>query len=121
MGLEIEIISHDVTDSAVNCSLNRRSDLGHESHDTKMSFEKYRIESFKHWPIPYICVRKLAADGFYYTGISDSVECRFCRLKLHRWEADDNIRQQHIKFAAYCPFIRGLETENIQLNKNTKV
>ncbi len=32
----------------------------------KMRYEKFRIESFRNWPIPYIDCRELAAQGFYY-------------------------------------------------------
>ena len=120
MGLQIKTSSKDTTDSSVHCSFEKRSNVGHDSHDSKMAFEKYRIESFKHWPLPYICVRKLAADGFYYTGYDDAVECRFSRLKLHHWEAEDDARHEHVRYAPYCPFIRRLEMENIILNKNSK-
>jgi baculoviral IAP repeat-containing protein 7/8 len=82
-----------------------------------MTFEKFRVESYKKWPIPYIDVRKLASDGFYYTGYDDLVECRFCRLQLHRWEADDNISEQHLSYSPGCPFLRGIKTENIPLYK----
>ena len=77
---------------------------------------KNRLGSFKNWPIPYIDVRELAKDGFYYTGYSDIVECRFCRLRLYRFEADDDVKEEHHLHAPYCPFLRTpYETDNIEL------
>ena len=107
---QIYIKSMDVLDSRVKSSAEKN-----------MDFEKFRIESFKNWPVPYIDFRELAADGFFYTGFSDKVECNFCRLLLKDWEATDIPRKEHLKFAAYCPFVRGLQTGNIEIYKNGDV
>jgi len=111
--------NHCVSDSAVKYTATKAVQ-GRicESHENEMLHEKYRIESFQNWPVPYINVRELAANGFYYTGCCDVVECRFCRLRLNNWEADDDVVEQHNKFASYCPFLRFPEkTENVKMNK----
>jgi baculoviral IAP repeat-containing protein 7/8 len=82
-----------------------------------MRYEKFRVESFKNWPASYMDVRDLARNGFYYTGHEDVVECNFCRIRLGRWEAEDEAASQHEKWAPYCPLVRGLETDNIKLFK----
>lgn len=86
-------------------------------HNCIYHYEKYRIESYKNWPIPWLNVRDLAANGFYYTGTGDTVQCRFCRIKICNWNAEDDPNEQHNLWAPYCPFVRGLETENVKLNK----
>ena len=93
-----------------DCSINT-SDI----QLTKMKYEKFRIESYRNWPVPYIDVRELAKNGFYYTGYSDVVSCIFCHITICNWEADDNIQKEHNKWAPYCPFVRNLTTDNIKL------
>jgi inhibitor of apoptosis domain-containing protein len=78
----------------------------------EMHKEKCRLQSFVNWPLPFICVKQLAANGFFYTGYRDVVECNFCHLRLHEWLADDDVEEQHLIFAPYCPFVKGEETTN---------
>jgi hypothetical protein len=98
------------TSSRVSCAAYIPSYL-----KNKMKYEKHRLESFKHWPIPWLCVRDFAANGFYFTGFDDKVECVFCRALLGRWEAEDDVETEHRKWSPHCPFIRGEKTENIPL------
>jgi hypothetical protein len=81
----------------------------------KMNYEKFRIESFKGWPIPWINVREMAASGFYYVGEDDKVKCNFCNIKLCSWQAEDTPAVQHEKWAPYCPLINDEKTRNIPL------
>jgi hypothetical protein len=90
---------------------NVREKLEH----AKMKFEKNRIESFRNWSVPYIDVREMASNGFYYIEYKDVVECTFCNIQVHDWEADDDIANEHKRWAPYCPFARGLKTDNIEL------
>jgi hypothetical protein len=83
-----------------------------------MNYEKGRIETFKGWPVPYINVRELAANGFYYCGNDDYVQCNFCQFRVHNFEADWNINELHNKYAGFCPLNLGMETDNVKLNKN---
>lgn len=92
------------------------------SSSEKMKYEKFRIESFRNWPIPYIDCRELAAQGFYYINESDIVKCSFCDIHLSCWEAEDTGVNQHLKWAPYCPMVRGRGNEygNIKLNSCIK-
>lgn len=92
-----------------------KEDFKLKLRQAKMRYEKYRIESFKSWPIPFIDVRELARNGLFFTGHQDVVECNFCQIRIHSWEADDNVAKEHEKWAPYCPFIRGLFTDNVTL------
>jgi hypothetical protein len=71
----------------------------------EMHKEKCRLQSFENWPLPFISVYELAANGFFYTGYRDVVECNYCHLRLHRWLADDDVEEQHLIHARYCPFL----------------
>jgi baculoviral IAP repeat-containing protein 7/8 len=81
----------------------------------KMNYEKFRIESFRNWPLPYINVKELASNGFYYKGYDDEVECNFCHITLRSWEAEDTGEIQHKRWAPYCPFVKGVDTDNIKI------
>jgi len=85
-------------------------------NDCRMNYEKFRLESFRCWPIPWISTRELAANGFFFKNMdTDVVECNFCKVKLYHWEAEDTPSDQHKKWAPYCPFINGEETKNVPL------
>jgi len=86
----------------------------------QMKFEKYRLESFKNWPIPYIDVFELAKDGFYFLGLQDRVKCTFCQILLNNWEADDTARDEHKKWSPQCPIVQGNPTDNVPLIKKGK-
>lgn len=77
---------------------------------TLMLNESARLHTFLsgEWPHSgdYININHLAKSGFYYLGSSDKVQCAFCNLILHRWEADDNAVLEHCKYKPTCPFLR---------------
>lgn len=87
-----------------------------------MNFEEYRLKSFKHWPIPYVDVRELARDGFYYTGESDRVICNFCKTGLYRWDPNDIVAEEHKKQASQCPWVLNQVTDNVPMaNRRPKL
>lgn len=71
----------------------------------EMNFEKFRVKSFKHWPIAWLDVLKLAKNGFRYAGEGDRVICNFCFVGLHQWEPQDDIGEEHRKNSPSCPFL----------------
>ena len=85
----------------------------------KMNYEKFRVESFKNWPIPWLDVRLMAANGFYFLGFSDAVECAFCKIRINKWEAEDTPESEHYKWAPYCPFLKGENVGNVTYKKVT--
>lgn len=67
-----------------------------------------RMETFKKWPK---CFAKYYTDqlseaGFFYTGISDRIECFFCGVRLSNWNDSDNPLEQHIVWSRNCPFLK---------------
>lgn len=92
---------------------NKYDVCGNSSYN--MNYEKIRIESFIDWPLPFINVRELASDGFYYLHDLDKVACAFCSVGMCNFEADDIIRKEHTKWSPNCPLINEQETANIKL------
>lgn len=68
----------------------------------KLNFEKFRLESFIGWPVPWIDANTLAKIGFYYTGEGDKVMCNFCKIGLRNWEAEDCPIGEHRKHSPGC-------------------
>lgn len=81
-----------------------------------MFMEKFRIESFYKWPAAFIDVRQLAKAGFFYTGVSDIVQCAFCGVKVLDWEAEDDPIKEHERWAGCCKFLKNkTKSGNISL------
>ena len=81
----------------------------------KYNFEKFRLESFAGWPLPYIDPRDLAANGFYSLRNGDLVKCNFCDVVIHEWEAGDDAMFEHQRYQPHCPMVLGRATKNIPL------
>lgn len=77
-----------------------------------MNYEKYRLKSLREWPKPYIDVKVLAANGFYFKEKPDSVQCNFCNVIIYKWESGDSATHQ---YSANCPLARGDKTKNIPI------
>jgi Inhibitor of Apoptosis domain len=112
-------MNKDCVDSVKKYSVSIQSISDDEYFE--MYKEKCRLESFVNWPKPFISVRELASNGFYYTGYGDVVECNFCRLRLHKWLADDDVEEQHVIHAPYCPLlVNPKETANEEFIRKLK-
>ncbi|XP_057337724.1 E3 ubiquitin-protein ligase XIAP-like [Microplitis mediator] len=81
-------------------------------------FEGAIFRSFVNWPLTHPQPRCLAAAGFYYTGVIDSVKCFFCGVEICIWEEEDNPRSEHQRWQGNCRFIRNLPSGNIPLNED---
>jgi hypothetical protein len=79
-----------------------------------LNYESHRLLTFKqkNWPHKFIKSEELAACGFYYTGLSDVVQCAFCPLQITQWEAGDTGFGEHMRWNRACPFIRGKPVGN---------
>ena len=74
-------------------------------HKEYISLEK-RLKTFEHWPIPDIVKPEdVAKSGFYYTGISDIVDCYHCDISLAWWRPNDIPDVEHKKFSNDCEFL----------------
>ena len=66
-----------------------------------------RCETFKDWPLHhFIKPFHLAKAGFYYTGLSDTVQCYECKIRLKDFELDDIPMQEHSKWSPKCAHVR---------------
>ena len=81
----------------------------------KMNHEKFRLASFRNWPLPFINVRVMAKNGFYYLGDGDVVKCNFCQIRLYRWDPNHIIEEEHLKKSPGCPLLRGHASGNIPM------
>ena len=83
--------------------------------------ERVRLSTFDEgWTLTTSCSRvnqrELAANGLFYTGRADRVQCAFCRGILHRWNTDDIPADEHRRYFPECPLIRRpLEVGNIPI------
>lgn len=62
-----------------------------------------RLTSYANWN-SHISSSKLAANGFLYTGITDTVECVCCHVCLSDWKEEDDIQQRHYDPKRPCDF-----------------
>lgn len=70
-------------------------------------FEAGRLNSFNtNWPHAQLCsADNMAKAGFYFTGLSDQVQCFNCRVKLENWDQEqDEPWKKHKEFSPNCCF-----------------
>ena len=75
--------------------------------DNDMENEGQRLRSFQRnngWR-GAVDPQKLAAAGFYYTGIHDHVKCFACDVSLKAWLPNDDPITEHLKNEPNCPYI----------------
>lgn len=67
-----------------------------------------RLKSFKRWPKCYnkYQTEYLSEAGFFYTGLSDKIECFFCGVRLSNWNDSENPLEQHILWSPNCSFLK---------------
>ena len=78
--------------------------------DNDMENEDQRLRSFqrnKGWQ-GKVDPQKLAAAGFYYTGINDNVKCFACDVSLKAWMPTDDPVKEHLKNQPNCTYISSL-------------
>ncbi|KAH9510038.1 hypothetical protein Btru_043351 [Bulinus truncatus] len=65
-----------------------------------------RIESFQTWPNnSLVNPQDLAANGFYYKGVADTVHCFCCGGGVGQWGDHDDVRVEHAKHFPSCSFM----------------
>ena len=66
-----------------------------------------RCETFKDWPLHhFIKPFHLAKAGFYYTGLSNTVQCYECKIRLKSFELDDIPMLEHCRWSPKCAVVR---------------
>ena len=88
---------------------------------SSLLFEANRFDTFVDWPSNNpIDPAELSAAGFYYTRISDRVQCVFCYGVLRNWEAGDLAFNEHQRYFPNCPFVLGNATENVTITDRSQ-
>lgn len=83
--------------------------------------ERVRLGTFHDWPATANAgPERLAREGFFYRGSADRVQCVFCRGSLSSWQPRDEPRLEHWKHFPDCPFVRGLDVDNIPLDASRR-
>lgn len=81
-----------------------------------------REESFKDWPVgmDHIDTKTIASAGFFYTGLSDRVECYHCEQMVGDWLVEKDPWTAHVEKSPNCfhlklvkgpEFIRAVEAK----------
>lgn len=78
-----------------------------------LSLEVVRRSTFKKWPVTFIDPNDLAKNGFFYTKVSDHVQCAFCGGVIGLWEVDDTPESEHRRHFPTCPFVLNHTTPNV--------
>nr|XP_046266060.1 baculoviral IAP repeat-containing protein 2 [Scatophagus argus] len=72
------------------------------------SSELFRISTFARFPNSAVTERSLARAGWFYTGVSDRVQCFKCNVTAEGWHAGDCPAEKHRQLSPSCPFIQSL-------------
>lgn len=105
------LLSNLSTNSLVTCHKKTHDE---EVNYNNYQFEHVRLKSFKNWTCPWIKPEDLAAAGFYYSGIKDSVICFECYLELHTWQPNDDPMVEHQRWSnGTCSFVRNYSCGNV--------
>lgn len=94
--------------------------MGQEEKESLMISEAERLRTFKSlWNSNDIVdSKKLAREGFYFTGTSDRVQCAFCAGTLGNWEAGDDPRNLHKQYFHYCKMVTRRPCPNIPIDES---
>ncbi|XP_078531418.1 baculoviral IAP repeat-containing protein 1-like [Lissotriton helveticus] len=76
--------------------------------------ELVRLESFKTWPEEaHADAAALSKAGFFYTGMTDTVQCFSCGLTVSMFEPEDDPWTEHVKYNSSCMYYsKKLEKES---------
>jgi len=66
-----------------------------------------RLETFQRAKFTQQCIPfpVLAAAGFIYTGVKDTVQCYMCHLTINDFEPGEDPFVEHLAQSSKCPFI----------------
>ena len=107
---------YDQADSSPSVLRNNDTDEVLKSASNAINFMKdekpyenlnSRCGTFKDWPLHhFIKPFHLAKAGFYYTGLSDTVQCYECDIRLKNFDLDDIPMLEHCRWSPKCPLVR---------------
>jgi hypothetical protein len=85
---------------------------------------RVRIETFidKGWDNSSpVSINELLGDGFYYTGITDEIECYYCSLRIRVRDKGEDLHIAHEQFSPNCYLIKLKKNYNIFQNDSNYV
>lgn len=91
------------------CGTNECTTSSHSKINTpKYVYYDSRVKSFKQWPKVFglYQIYNLSESGFFYTGVTDKIECFWCGLKLHHWNDCAIPHEQHSIWSPNCTFLK---------------
>ncbi|XP_052238123.1 putative inhibitor of apoptosis isoform X1 [Dreissena polymorpha] len=108
---ETEIPSQQHTDRSGQMQSNTRQEQQNSKKWETAKYPdyedfKYRLESFRGWPLTEPSPRTLCEAGFFFTGHSyDLVRCFCCGIDLKDFSDTDNPLLEHAKHSENCSFL----------------
>ncbi|XP_021350198.1 baculoviral IAP repeat-containing protein 3-like isoform X2 [Mizuhopecten yessoensis] len=70
-----------------------------------------RTRSYKGWPKSDGLKSELIADGFFYLGEKDRVQCAYCGGVLHSFKENDNVHIEHYRHFPKCETFDSTDSE----------
>ena len=61
-----------------------------------------RLDTFRFWPHERVSKFVLAANGFFFKGSKDLVQCFHCGVRLTAWKDSDIVQVEHIMNSPKC-------------------
>jgi len=91
----------------------RRHIWGPSAYDTVTK----RLATFTPWsPANAHSPIDLAAAGFFYTGVSDQLQCYSCHVGLTRWQRYDDVWKEHARWSSQCAHVNNYKDEEFIKN-----
>ena len=74
-------------------------------HPRYATYDEHLL-SYKDWPKQMKQAGcEMAEAGFFYTQRHDRVQCYYCGILLHNWEAMDIPCEEHVRHAPDCAYM----------------
>ncbi|XP_071530777.1 baculoviral IAP repeat-containing protein 7-like [Panulirus ornatus] len=100
----------------VDAKVVDRSHLAYRQFNTEAS----RKQTYTRWSSEMgVSVDALVAAGFFYTGVSDWVQCFHGGCGLFCWRKGDDPIADHARYYPWCPFIRTKKDEEASTSTTT--
>ncbi|XP_071877346.1 E3 ubiquitin-protein ligase XIAP-like [Bombus fervidus] len=94
----------------------------HTQEQYDLRFEAARRSTFLYWPRSFsIPPATLAAAGFFYTGISDTVKCFACAVEISNWSDSRTPMQLHEIYCPSCRFVCNEDCGNVPIEGRSRL
>jgi len=76
-----------------------------------------RIKSFDTWKLNFHW-QAYADNGFFYTGLSDHIQCAICNIKIRNIDKNEPVIKLHERLSPGCLFLESLK--NLEIENSIK-